>query len=222
MPSGRTHDRITLWSLPLVAGVTYERTRDATMTLMVSGAFLFGGLMFGPDLDIYSRQYQRWGLLRWIWLPYRRALRHRSFWSHGPVVGTLGRIFYLVAWLLSAVALSILISAIACAIMGSLDEWQLVTQQSLGSSSQWLSQAIQNQWLEIIAILVGLELGSISHSMSDWIGSSYRRLTKRPRSHKHRPSPSTPPAQSVELPSFPMIEPPNTDDSAADLDHPSA
>ncbi len=29
--------------------------------------------MFGPDLDIYSVQFQRWGFLRWIWLPYQKS-----------------------------------------------------------------------------------------------------------------------------------------------------
>jgi uncharacterized metal-binding protein len=69
------------------------------MTLLVAGGFMFGGLMFGPDLDIYSRQFQRWGFLRWIWLPYQKSLRHRSFLSHGPIIGTTLRVVYLTTFL---------------------------------------------------------------------------------------------------------------------------
>ena len=83
MPSGRTHDRITLWSLPLVMTLSFRATADILLTLIVSSGFLFGGFMFGPDLDIHSVQYRRWGWFRWIWLPYRGSMRHRSILSHG-------------------------------------------------------------------------------------------------------------------------------------------
>ncbi len=99
MPSGRTHDRITLWSLPAVAGLSFSLTRNGNLTLLIATGFLFGGLMFGPDLDIHSRQYQRWGWLRWIWQPYQHNLRHRSFLSHGPIIGTALRVFYLASWI---------------------------------------------------------------------------------------------------------------------------
>src|SRR6476469_8723425 len=99
MPSGRTHDQITLWSLPLVAALTFGQTSSSNLTLLVSGSFLFGGLMFGPDLDIYSCQYQRWGWFKAIWLPYQKSLRHRSFLSHGPLIGTALRILYLAIWI---------------------------------------------------------------------------------------------------------------------------
>ncbi len=35
MPSGKTHDRITLWSLPGIAGFTSILTRSGDLTLMV-------------------------------------------------------------------------------------------------------------------------------------------------------------------------------------------
>ncbi len=129
MPSGQTHDSITLWSLPVVAGLTFERTRSTSLTLVVSGGFLFSGLMFGPDLDIHSRQFKRWGVLRWIWLPYRRSMRHRSFLSHGPIVGTIVRLIYLFSGLLAAVGLIALVSAIAYWAAGEIDQWNRLTQQ---------------------------------------------------------------------------------------------
>ncbi|MGH2414915.1 MAG: DUF2227 family putative metal-binding protein, partial [Microcystaceae cyanobacterium] len=44
MPSGRTHDRITLWSLPWIGGISLLLTHDGEITLIIAGAFLFSGL----------------------------------------------------------------------------------------------------------------------------------------------------------------------------------
>ena len=167
MPSGQTHDRITLWSLPVIAGFTFTQTQSGNLTLLVSGGFLFGGLMFGPDLDIYSRQFQRWGWLRFIWIPYQKSLRHRAFLSHGPIIGTALRSLYLVCWI--AVLGSLLLFVANCLGVSTIS-WQtiakLVIAFGIQNSTEWL------------ALLIGLELGAMSHSLSDWSGSTYKRLQK--------------------------------------------
>lgn len=168
MPSGRTHDRITLYALPLVAGVTLWQSRSSNVTLLVAGGFLFGGLMFGPDLDIYSLQYQRWGFLRWIWLPYQRSLRHRSFLSHGPIIGTTLRVLYLVC-LLTVLAVFILVIAAKL--------WNLTfTWQDVGEN---VGRSLTNYSTEFLALFFGLELGAMSHSLSDWSNSAYKRFQKQ-------------------------------------------
>ena len=168
MPSGQTHDRITLWSLPVVAGFTFEQTQSGNLTLLVSGGFLFGGLMFGPDLDIYSRQYQRWGWLRWIWLPYQKTLRHRSFLSHGPIIGTMLRVLYLAIWLGTSGMLILKIAQVGWGVGWS---WQPI--------AQFLRASLIHYSAEWIALYLGLELGAVSHIVSDWSGSTYRRLRKQ-------------------------------------------
>ncbi|MBD2435852.1 metal-binding protein [Nostoc sp. FACHB-110] len=168
MPSGRTHDRITLWALPLVAGVTFWQTHSSSVTLMVSGGFMFGGLMFGPDLDIYSRQYQRWGFLRWIWLPYQKSLRHRSFLSHGPIIGTTLRVLYLSCLL----GLSAFVGVLIIERLGN----TAVNWQALGKNiERWLVSYSP----EFLALFLGLELGAMSHSLSDWGGSFYKKVQKQ-------------------------------------------
>jgi uncharacterized metal-binding protein len=165
MPSGRTHDRITLISLPLLVGGSLLINRNAEYTLIAAGAFLFSGMMFGPDLDIYSVQYQRWGILRWLWLPYRKLLSHRSFFSHGFIVGTLIRVFYLSIFL---IVVAIVLVALAQAIWGfpwnwrdfSLNAWKMLQKERL-------------EWM--IAFFIGLELGAMSHYLSDWLNSAYKR-----------------------------------------------
>ncbi|MGA9377551.1 MAG: metal-binding protein, partial [Phormidium sp.] len=165
MPSGRTHDRITLWILPVVAVLTFGQTQSGILTLLVSGGFLFGGLMFGPDLDIYSRQFQRWGFLRWIWIPYQKSLRHRSFLSHGPIIGTALRSLYLTLWIIILGGLVILIADLLGV---ETTGWKTSTKLALASVSQYKAEGI--------ALLLGLELGAMSHSLSDWGGSAVKRF----------------------------------------------
>ncbi len=179
MPSGRTHDSITLWSLPLVAGSAFALTQSGNLTLVVAGAFLVGGLMFGPDLDIYSQQYKRWGLLRWIWLPYRKSMRHRSFFSHGLIVGTIGRIFYLSIWVAIAGTILILSVAIVQQLLGMIDHWQPLAHHRFETSIAMLRQSLQQYPGEWLAGTIGLELGALSHSASDWLVSAYKKKMKK-------------------------------------------
>ncbi|MEK0193402.1 MAG: metal-binding protein [Oscillatoriales cyanobacterium] len=176
MPSGRTHDRITLWSLPFVAALTLGQTRSSHLTLLVSGSFLFGGLMFGPDLDIYSCQYQRWGWFKLIWLPYQKRLRHRSWLSHGPLIGTAVRILYLATWL------------------GVVGIFGLAITQTVGNQTGNWQQLLLSYWhsiakhpIELLAVYIGLEFGAMSHYLSDWGGSAYKRFKKKGLSRLHPP-----------------------------------
>lgn len=165
MPSGRTHDRITLWGLPFVTGVTFGLTHSSNLTLLVSGAFLFSGLMFGPDLDIHSVQYKRWGFLRWLWIPYQKTLRHRSLLSHGLIIGTTLRLLYLAIWL---GIVGIFASGIVALVWNVRWNWQVLAlaKRSTQYSTEW------------IALYLGLELGSMSHSVSDWGSSTYKSFKK--------------------------------------------
>jgi uncharacterized metal-binding protein len=168
MPSGQTHDRITIWSVPVIAGITLVSTRSSNITLLVAGGFMFGGLMFGPDLDIYSRQFQRWGFLRWLWLPYQKSLRHRSFLSHGPIIGTTLRVVYL-ATFLAVVAIFILVI------------FAILTNSNLNWGQIWgsVGKIISVHYGEFLALFLGCELGAMSHSLSDWSNSAYKRFQKQ-------------------------------------------
>src|SRR5215210_4730543 len=97
MPSGRTHDLITILLAAPTAAVSYYFTNDLTITLIITAAMIFGGMMFGPDLDIQSRQYARWGPLRFLWWPYKVILPHRSRLSHSILIGTQIRVIYFLA-----------------------------------------------------------------------------------------------------------------------------
>lgn len=129
---------------------------------------MFSGLMFGPDLDIYSRQFQRWGFFRCIWLPYQKNLRHRSMLSHGPIIGTTLRVIYLgcLLWFVAVVIL----------VMGEMLGIVTLTWRDLGVI---LGRSLMVYTTEYLALFLGLELGAMSHSLSDWGGSAYKRLQKQ-------------------------------------------
>ena len=181
MPSGRTHDRITLWCLPFVTGATYfisdslAATNSLETTVIVTIAFLVGGFMLGPDLDIRSIQYRRWGLLRWIWLPYQKALKHRSTWSHGPIIGTAIRVVYMGVWIgIFTTVLAIAFNAL----------WDAkLTPKSIIDTVRYLTNHYVAEW---VAAIIGLELGAISHSTSDSLGSRWvkRKSAKARRKKK--------------------------------------
>ncbi|MBD1870256.1 metal-binding protein [Cyanobacteria bacterium FACHB-471] len=164
MPSGRTHDRITLWTLPVLAGLTLAIARNSTITLIICAGFLFGGLMFGPDLDVLSIHYKRWGWLRWIWIPYRGSMKHRSIWSHGPIIGTTVRVLYLSVWLtfLGLLGLALINEVLRVG-------W---TWNGIGQS---LQRSFQRYTIEWLLFCLGLELGALSHYVADWGISAQKR-----------------------------------------------
>ena len=94
MPSGNTHDAITFVLAMPAAAITFYATGSLAASALLAAAFLFGGLMFGPDLDIASKQYSRWMFFRFLWFPYRSFFKHRSRWTHGLIFGTLFRVVY--------------------------------------------------------------------------------------------------------------------------------
>lgn len=166
MPSGRTHDAITfLLAVPAFA-VTYSVTRDVAASATVGLAFIFGGLMFGPDLDTVSRQYSRWFIFRFLWFPYRSFFSHRSRFSHGLIFGALIRVVYFMGIVSLIVFLTVYLYAAYSG--GSLpafgqiaDVWRpigIYTRDKLGSNL-------------LVLIFVGLWLGAASHTFTDMAGS---------------------------------------------------
>jgi uncharacterized metal-binding protein len=139
-------------------------TARADLAFWVSGGFLFSGLIFGPDLDLYSFHYKRWGIFRGLWKPYQKAIKHRSIWSHGPIVGTVGRILYLGLWL-GLVGLFYLGIAQFAGVK------TYTGQQLIGI----VRHSIESNLAVYLATFCGLELGAMSHYSSDWLVSTYKR-----------------------------------------------
>lgn len=178
MPSGKTHDRITAWGVPVVTAATLVLSRDAATTLAIAGGFAVGGFLLSPDLDIHSVPYKRWGPFRWMWLPYRKMFRHRSPWTHGVLVGTTIRVLYLMVWVTAAVAIAGALAAVLT--RGEIDAVGEGAIAGVMAMGEWL---VGQPWLWAIA--VGLELGALSHVVADLWGSAMKKSHRR-KSRKSR------------------------------------
>ena len=95
MPSGKVHDKTTILFSPLVIGGAIWFDLDTHQIVTLVSLYFFSGFMFNGDLDVISRPYNRWGLLKFIWKPYQSIFSHRSIWTHGLIIGTMVRLLYL-------------------------------------------------------------------------------------------------------------------------------
>ena len=175
MSNYKTHDFVTWYSAVILAPICYlvaDRsaptlwgypltTTPWVTTVLVISAYLFSGLWLSNDLDIYSRIYRRWGPLRFLWYPYQRLVAHRSWLSHGLVVGPLVRLVYLYGMIQL-----VLVGA------GYGMQWLGSSTEAVDSSRQILT----NIWPYMVThshisapLLAGLVLGGVTHSVVDWV-----------------------------------------------------
>lgn len=97
MPDGKTHEAINAAVLVAsIAGLYYfsagygnaaiARYLDIYTIVTFAVAYIFATFFLSPDLDIDSKPYRRWRMLRILWWPYKVIFRHRGL-SHNPVIG---------------------------------------------------------------------------------------------------------------------------------------
>ncbi len=166
MPSGKTHDAVTFFLVAPTFAATWMITGSFLSSSIVTAAFVFGGLMFGPDLDTHSKQYTRWSVFRFLWYPYQAFFAHRSRWSHGLIFGTFLRIVYFMgvmtlASFLVAYFLMIYSGGTLPDLMQFMETWRQIgeyVRENFGESV-------------FIAAFVGLWLGAASHTLTDMAGS---------------------------------------------------
>ncbi len=166
MPSGKVHDAVTFLIVGPVMAAAWKITGNAAIASTASICFLIGGLMFGPDLDTLSKQYSRWGFLRFLWYPYRAFFKHRSRWSHGLIFGTLLRVVYLVG----SITLTIFVIAHFYESYrgGSLPNL-LDFAKTWGTMIGYV-RANEGEYV-LPAVLIGLWMGAASHTLTDMAGS---------------------------------------------------
>jgi len=111
MARGETHTIVTIAATVPTFAVAAYVTRDPGLAALAAAGTL-SGVLLSPDLDHDWRTESELILWRitpaigipWsvIWCPYQYLIPHRSPLSHWPLVGTLGRVLYVVALLLLA------------------------------------------------------------------------------------------------------------------------
>ncbi len=138
MASGKNHDRAIYFATPVIGVIGSSYSLE--LALIAASSHLLGGLYLSPDLDLKSLPWKRWGILRFIWIPYQR-IPHRHWLSHAPVVGSIGRLLYLGLWL------SPLLIALG----------RYLPVLHLGSELRYA----------IASVLVGVEVSALNHLLLD-------------------------------------------------------
>jgi uncharacterized metal-binding protein len=171
MPQAKTHDLITLILAPPTYIATLQLTDSSDLAILATISMLFAGLMFGPDLDIQSKQYARWGPFGFLWWPYRFIFRHRSRLSHGILLGTAIRVAYFAAMLIIVAAVGLFVIRL---IVGD-----AVKARSLQAMivSVWQSlTSVDRRYL--LATFIGLWWGATSHTLTDWLWGIWTNTRK--------------------------------------------
>lgn len=166
MPSGKTHDAITFLFVAPTFAAAWKMTESFPLSLIVTVAFAFGGLMFGPDLDTHSKQYTRWGVFCYLWYPYQAFFKHRSRWSHGLIFGTLLRIVYF----MGALTLLSFMPVFLLAWYAGGDLPNLMEFTKAWTSIGEFVRADIGEYA-FFSVFVGLWLGAASHTLTDMAGS---------------------------------------------------
>jgi uncharacterized metal-binding protein len=166
MPMGRTHRAInTYLCVPLTGGAIYFAHWSPLQAIAFGAGYCFATFFMNPDLDLDSVGYQSWGPLRIIWWPYQKALAHRSYFSHFPVISTLLRIVYLM-W------------------------FPVLLLLLLGGSVQAVARDAIFDWWPIVGIYVlifilGMIVSDSIHTILDTVSTDLKRMFSRhPRRHQ--------------------------------------
>ncbi|MCG3159383.1 MAG: hypothetical protein JMDDDDMK_00369 [Acidobacteria bacterium] len=170
MPNARGHDAITYAIIPFTYLAAEMYWGDHTTSAIATVAMLFSGLMFGPDLDLDSKPYRRWGPLKFLWKPYQVALPHRSKLSHGPILGTIIRIAYFL------IVFSLFAATVLYARHRYLDGGQTTWQGEFDVVKADLFtfwEGTDKQYFE--AAFGGLCVGALAHTTADIIWSAIKR-----------------------------------------------
>ena len=170
MPSGKTHDKITYFSAPIVLAATWGVTQNMKLAILTTASFFFAGFMFSGDLDTRSVQYKRWGPLKWLWVPYQKMVPHRSPFSHGLFLGMMARLTYL-TFILGAGFFALTRLAVWL-------EFNQFASQFLQALHQ-IIEFIVNHPIYFGGGLIGLWLGGASHTLADEIVSRIKKARKK-------------------------------------------
>jgi len=166
MPSGKTHDAITFLFVAPVFAAGWRITGNPAISGVITAAFVFGGLMFGPDLDTMSKQYTRWGKLRFLWYPYQAFFTHRSRWSHGLVFGIFLRVVYFMG---ASTLLAFAVVYIYASYSGGSLPDVLEMTKTWSEIGEIVRKNIGEYFLP--SVFMGLWVGAASHTLTDMAGT---------------------------------------------------
>lgn len=177
MPSGKTHDKISWYFFVPAVWPVWQISGNTTIVFLFALSYLFSSFMFGGDLDLKSVQTKRWGLFRWIWIPYQTAIPHRSVFSHGILWGTIFRVLYLsICLIIFYLSLFFLTHKL----------FPDFNQEIINSTNKGIRFLSEQQIAHLLAIFAGLVTGAGLHTLSDVLVSKFKRIFLRKKKKKNK------------------------------------
>ena len=175
LPNAPTHDLINV-ATAVGANLAYFRIGahpEPAIAVAFTVTFLFAGFACAGDLDLDSSEYRRWGPLRFIWWPYRVIVPHRSWISHGLIMGGLIRALYLA---ISTTGLCWLGFWIFSRFGPHIDP-------TMAASNGWNAIVDWSQAHPYVAgsVLCGFVFGGTTHTIADIVYSGVKRRFRRRR-----------------------------------------
>lgn len=162
MASGKTHDKIAYITSPIAFLITYMLFKNLSLSVLSVFIYIVSSLMFCSDLDTPSREYRRWGTFKFIWHPYQKTFKHRSFATHSVVFANVIRLLYLSIW-----------------IYGLMIVLVLIFKQQVYSAINYYKKIfyfIGNNFTFCSVIFVNLCLASLTHLISDLTSTKIKRM----------------------------------------------
>lgn len=177
MPRGTTHE---LWANLLAVPLSYlyyKFSHSLSDTSIFFFSFIFATFMLSPDLDTKSKSYTRWGILSFIWIPYRKFMKHRDFLSHFPVISSALRGIYLITALL--LIFSLMSYAILMVLSFGSSEYKKSFFDILKTSLIMTIKIISYIRKEhLLALFLGLVCGDTVHYILDILSTKIKSSMK--------------------------------------------
>ncbi len=186
MPNTPTHDFLTVASSVVMTPALFSMMRVSEVAQpsavivasVVCVAHNVSGLLFSPDLDLDSRIHQRWGILLFIWKPYKWVIPHRHFWSHGLVLPPILRLVYFFMMMLG---LLFVIESMVRYTGLPLPTWHATI------AKQCMDWFVAHPIITL-SMVVGFITGGAVHSIADWIVTGGKKLLRVLFSSRTRPA----------------------------------
>lgn len=184
MPSGKTHDKVNDYLIAggMTAFISFILYFIYGLVGAIVGVgfivgYVFGTRYNGPDLDVKSRLYYRWGILKFIWRPYQKTFSHRSIFTHGIIIGDIIRYLYLVVVFgIGYLFLEFIMNKFG------ITKW-LETISIYHHAKEMLTTFFsqQNEWMKyfIASLFIGNTVASTVHIITDHTVSKAKRLLNK-------------------------------------------
>ena len=139
--------------------------------------YAFSTFFLSPDLDLfYSKASKNWKLLRVIWWPYSKLMKHRGL-SHSLLLSTLSKLLYISVVVILAYTLFLL--GVVYFAQEELILNSAYLLQSLSIFSKSVAELFTKHWPIIRYILLGVWLSDIVHIfIGDRITSALKIILK--------------------------------------------